>query len=88
VHFRKETLDWTRTRFQSGETENWQMPPQRVQQSFSPIFTLRGTPARPPKPRGISPVLTFRQAQGTEKRLSFWGQKDTGCDKTGLKLDW
>jgi hypothetical protein len=38
----------------------WQKPqqrltPQRVQQSISPIFGLIGTPARPPKPRGIPP---------------------------------
>ena len=38
----------------------WQKPqqhltPQRVQQSIRPIFALIGTPARPPKPRGIPP---------------------------------
>jgi len=32
-----------------------QMTPQRVQQSIRPIFALIGTPARPPKPRGIPP---------------------------------
>ena len=38
----------------------WQKPqqhltPQRVQQSIRPIFALMGTPARPPKRRGIPP---------------------------------
>jgi len=38
----------------------WQKPqlqltPQRVQQSIRPIFALIGTPARPPKQRGIPP---------------------------------
>jgi len=38
----------------------WQKPqqrltPQRVQQSIDPIFALIGTPARPPKQRGIPP---------------------------------
>ncbi len=86
LHFRKETLGWTRPRFQSKETgDRWtwltalatwmidlarpivqdaplpwqkpqqQMTPQRVQQSIRPIFALIGTPARPPKPRGIPP---------------------------------
>ena len=31
------------------------LTPQRVQQSIRPIFALIGTPARPPKPRGIPP---------------------------------
>ncbi len=86
LHFRKETLGWTRPRFQSKEAgDRWtwltalvtwmiylarpivqdtplpwqkpqqQMTPQRVQQSIRPIFALIGTPARPPKPRGIPP---------------------------------
>jgi len=86
LHFRKESLGWTRPRFQSKETADrwtwltaiaawmiflarsivqdtplpWQKPqqqltPQRVQQSIRPIFALIGTPARPPKPRGIPP---------------------------------
>ena len=86
LHFRKETLGWTRPRFQSKEAGDrwtwltvlatwmiflaraivedaplpWQKPqqrltPQRVQQSIRPIFALVGTPARPPKPRGIPP---------------------------------
>jgi hypothetical protein len=86
LHFRKETLGWTRPRFQSKEAGDrwtwltalatwmiflarpivqdtplpWQKPqqlmtPQRVQQSIRPIFALIGTPARPPKQRGIPP---------------------------------
>ena len=86
LHFRKETLGWTRPRFQNKEVGDrwtwltalatwmiflarpivqdaplpWQKPqqhltPQRVQQSIGPIFALIGTPARPPKPRGIPP---------------------------------
>ena len=86
IHFRKETLGWTRPRFQSKEACDlwteltaiaawtiflariivedvplpWQKPqqrltPQRVQQSLKPIFTLIGSPARPPKQRGKSP---------------------------------
>ena len=31
------------------------LTPQRVQQSIRPIFALIGTPARPPKQRGIPP---------------------------------
>jgi hypothetical protein len=41
LHFRKETLGWPRPCFQSKE------------KSIRPIFALIGTPARPPKPRGI-----------------------------------
>ena len=86
LRFRKETLGWTRPRFQSKAAGDcwtwlmalatwmiflarplvqdtplpWQKPqqhltPQRVQQSLRPIFALIGTPARPPKQRGIPP---------------------------------
>ena len=84
IHFRKETLGWTKPRFQTKETgdrwteitalacwiiylarsvvddnpHSWQklqprLTPQRVQQSIRPIFALIGSPARPPKVRGI-----------------------------------
>ncbi len=86
IHFRKETLGWTRPRFQSKEAGDrwteltalacwmvflarsivedtpfpWQklqqrLTPQRVQQSFWPIFGLIGSPARKPKVRGNAP---------------------------------
>ena len=100
LHFRKETLGWTRPRFQSKEAgDRWtwltalatwmiflarpivqdaplpwqkpqqQMTPQRVQQGIHPIFALIGTPARPPKPRGIPPGWPSGKARTPKPRF-------------------
>jgi hypothetical protein len=52
----------------------WQKPqqhltPQRVQQSIRPIFALIGTPARPPKPRGIPPGWPFGKSRTPKTRF-------------------
>jgi hypothetical protein len=52
----------------------WQKPqtqltPQRVQQSMTPIFALIGSPARPPKSRGIPPGWPKGQTRARKPRL-------------------
>ena len=51
------------------------LTPQRVQQSIRPIFALIGTPARPPKQRGIPPGWPSGKPRSPKTRLSG-GQKD------------
>jgi hypothetical protein len=44
------------------------LTPQRVQQSIGPIFALIGTPACPPKLRGIPPVWPKDRHRTTKTR--------------------
>jgi hypothetical protein len=46
-----------------------QLTPQRVQQSIAPIFALIGSPARPPKSRGIPPGWLKGQPRARKPRL-------------------
>ena len=46
-----------------------QMTPQRVQQSIRPIFARIGTPARPPKPRGMPPGWPSGKSRAPKTRF-------------------